>query len=247
MLGDVDDNGQVDLDDGLLVAMQSVHPGLSLSHPGPFVLGDVNCDGRVELADAELIAAFVANPADAAVSSLRIGQPGGYSLDPVTEVVWGSILGNEQQDAVVTQILAGVPVLLSGVVSFDGEGQLAIDGEDRLYLGIDRDYWTAHGGKQLYAALKQRFPVTPIHVEPSIGVVRQAGKRRRAKPVPIRRRRTPAALRRTGAASFLFRVAARGVQGDHQATARRRSDYGAGGCDGGHGRRRGRYHPPVQE
>ena len=99
ILGDVDDNGQVDLDDGLLVAMQSVHPGLSLSHLGPFVLGDVNCDGRVELADAELIAAFVANPSDPAVSSLRIGQPGGYSLDPVTEVVWGSILGNEQQDA----------------------------------------------------------------------------------------------------------------------------------------------------
>ena len=198
VLGDVDDNGQVDMDDGLLVAMQSVHPGLSLSHPGPFVLGDVNCDGRVEVADAELIAAFVANPSDPAVSSLRIGQPGGYSLDPVTEVVWGSILGNEKQDAVVTQILAGVPVLLSGVVSFDGEGQLAIGGEDRLYLGIDRDYWTAHGGKQLYAALKQRFPVTPIHVEPSIGVVRQAGKRRRAKPVPIPSARTPAALRRTG-------------------------------------------------
>ena len=68
----------------------------------------------------------------------------------------------------MARLLDGVPVLLSGV--------LPIDGEDRLYLGIDRAYWTAQGGKQLYEALKQRFPATPIHVEPSIGVVRQSGK-----------------------------------------------------------------------
>ena len=198
VLGDVDNNGQVDLDDGLLVAMQSVHASLALPNHGQLVLGDVNCDGRVELADAGLLARYVANPADAAVSSLRIGQPGGYSLDPVTEVVWGSILRNEKQDAVVAQILDEVPVLISGVMSFDREGQLSIDGEDRLYLGIDRDYWTEHGGKQLYEALKQRFPVTPIHVEPNIGIVQHSGPRRRAKPVPIPSARTPAPLRLTG-------------------------------------------------
>ena len=68
----------------------------------------------------------------------------------------------------MARILDGVPVLLSGV--------LPIDGEDRLYLGIDRAYWTQQGGKQLYEALQQRFPATPIHVEPSIGVVRHDGK-----------------------------------------------------------------------
>ena len=168
LLGDVDNNGHVDLDDGVLVAMLSVNPVLSLPNHGVMTLGDVNCDGRVELADAALLATYVANPSDSEVSSLRMGQPGGYSLDPVTEVVWGSILCNEQQDATVARLLDEVPVLISGV--------LPVEGEDRLYLGIDRAYWDEHGGKPLYEALKQRFPATPIHVEPSIGVVRNAGK-----------------------------------------------------------------------
>ena len=168
ILGDVDNNGEVDLDDGLLVALLSVDPALALPNHGLRTLGDVNCDGRVELEDAALLARYVANPSDAAVSSLRMGQPGGYSLDPVTEVVWGSILRNEQQDATVARLLDEVPVLLSGV--------LPIAGADRVYLGIDRDYWTAQGGKQLYEALKQRFPVTPIHVEPSVGVITSSGK-----------------------------------------------------------------------
>ena len=168
MLGDVNADGHVDLDDGLLVAMYSVHPALSLPNHGLMTLGDVNCDGQVELADAGLLATYVVHPSDAAVSSLRIGQRGGYSLNPVTEVVWASILGTEKKDATVARLLDGVPVLLSGV--------LPIDGEDRLYLGMDRAYWTQQGGKQLYEALQQRFPATPIHVEPSIGVVRQSGK-----------------------------------------------------------------------
>ena len=168
LLGDVNADGHVDLDDGLLVAMHSVHPALSLPNHGLMTLGDVNCDGQVELADAGLLATYVVHPSDAAVASLRIGQRGGYSLDPVTEVVWASILGTEKKDPTVARILDGVPVLLSGV--------LPIDGEDRLYLGMDRAYWTEQGGKQLYEALQQRFPATPIHVEPSIGVVRHAGK-----------------------------------------------------------------------
>ena len=76
-------------------------------------------------------------------------------------------LGTEQADATVAQILDGVLVRLSGVLPDD-------DGEDRLYLGIDRAYWTQQGGKQIYEVLQQRFPATPIHVEPSIGVVHSA-------------------------------------------------------------------------
>ena len=179
LLGDVNADDRVDLDDGLLVAMLSVDPALLLPHHGLMTLGDVNCDGRVELADAGLIATYVAHPSDAAVSSLRMGQRGGYSLNPVTEVVWGSILGTEKKDATVARLLDEVPVLLSGV--------LPVDGEDRLYLGLDRAYWTQQGGKQIYEALQQRFPATPIHVEPSIGVVRQSGK--------VTRRPTTTALR----------------------------------------------------
>ena len=176
MLGDVNTDGRVDLADGLLVAMYRIDPTLSLPNHGSIGLGDVDCNGRVERADVELLATYVVHPTDPAVSSLRIGQRGGYSLDPVTEMVWGSILGSEKKDAIVARILREVPVRLSGVMPIDGAGQVAIDGEDRLYLGIDPDYWSEHGGKHIYEALQQRFPVTPIHVEPSIGVVRQSGK-----------------------------------------------------------------------
>ena len=167
MLGDVNADGRVDLDDGLLVAMYRVDPSLSLPNHGAIGLGDVNCNGRVEFADAGLIGTFVANPSDASVSSRRIGQRSGYSLDPVMEVVWGSILGNEQQDPTVAQLLNEVPVLISGV-------KPDADGQDHISLGIGRAYWAQHGGKHIYQALKQRFPVTPIHVKPSSGVNRQS-------------------------------------------------------------------------
>ena len=51
-------------------------------------------------------------------------------------------------------------------------GVMPIDGQDRLYLGIDQAWWDEHGGEHIYEALQERFPVTPLHVEPSIGVVR---------------------------------------------------------------------------
>ena len=212
MLGDVDNNGQVDLDDGLLVAMYRVNPALSLPNHGLIALGDVNCNGQVELEDAGLIGTFVANPADPAVSSRRLGQRGGYSLAPVTEVIWGSILGTEKKDATVARILDGVPIVLSGVMPMDEQDRASIDGEDRLYLGIDREWWTQHGGKHIYAALKARFPVTPIHVEPNIGIVRPP-------PIPRQRPTAPPAsppppMRHTGPA-LSFTESPRSTIEDH--------------------------------
>ncbi len=84
------------------------------------------------------------------------------TLDSAIETVWGSILGNESADSALEQILGSVPVLVSGV--------LPVNGQDHLYLGIDRDYHTLHGGDHIYRALKKRFPSVPIHVEASDGV-----------------------------------------------------------------------------
>ena len=109
VLGDVNNDGRVELDDGLLVAIQSVDPALSLPNEGERVLGDVNCNGRIERDDAALIATYVVNPS--AVAPLSIGQRGGYSLEPVTEMVWDAILGTEQKDATVARILGEVPVV----------------------------------------------------------------------------------------------------------------------------------------
>ena len=175
MLGDVDNSGHVDLDDGLLVAMHRVDPTLSLPNHGSIGLGDVDCNGRVERADVALLATYVVDPSDPTVSSRRIGQRGGYSLNPVTERVWGSILGTEQQDATVARLLDEVPVLVSGV--------LEIEGRDHLYLGIDRAYYQRHGGEHIYTALKERFPITPLFVEASDGV-QQPERRPQPEPVP---------------------------------------------------------------
>ena len=176
LLGDVDNNGRVDLNDGLLVAMHRVDPALSLPNHGSIGLGDVDCNGRVELADAATACHVCGRSVrSAAVSSRRIGQRGGYSLDPVTERVWGSILGTEQQDATVARLLDAVPVLVSGVFE--------IDGRDHLYLGIDRAYYQRHGGEQIYTTLKQRFPITPLFVEASDGV-QQPERRPQPEPGP---------------------------------------------------------------
>ena len=164
VLGDVNNDGRVEIDDGLLVAMQRVDPTGWLPNDGWLVLGDVNGNGRIELADAALIATYVTHPSSSAVSSLSIGQRGGYSLDPVTEMVWDAILDRENKDATVARILGEVPVVMSGVRT--------IQGELYLYLGIGSAYWSDHGGQHIYQALQERFPLTPLWVEPSRGIQR---------------------------------------------------------------------------
>ena len=73
ILGDVDDNGRVDMMDGMWVNLHSV--GLLTSFPkGDIALGDVNADGRIDSTDVRLIAAYIVNPSDPALPP-GIGQP----------------------------------------------------------------------------------------------------------------------------------------------------------------------------
>ena len=71
------------------------------------------------------------------------------------------------KDATVARILDEVPVVMSGVRQ--------IKGALYLYLGIGSGYWSAHGGQQIYRALQERFPLTPLWVEPSRGIQRPRG------------------------------------------------------------------------
>ena len=64
ILGDVDNNAQVDLFDALLVALYSGDASLVLPHHGAISLGDVNADGQVDLSDAWLISAYGNDPSD---------------------------------------------------------------------------------------------------------------------------------------------------------------------------------------
>ncbi len=73
VLGDVDNNGQVDFFDMLLVALYSYNVSLVLPNNGNILLGDVNADGQVDLADAYVLATYLNNPSDSSLPS-GIGQ-----------------------------------------------------------------------------------------------------------------------------------------------------------------------------
>ena len=73
VLGDVNGDGQVTLDDALLVTTYVVNGSVELPASGDISLGDVNGDGQVTLEDAQLLTAYVANPADPSLPA-GIGQ-----------------------------------------------------------------------------------------------------------------------------------------------------------------------------
>ena len=110
-------------------------------------------------------------PGDIALPGLLPGPSGSAlprpsldltDLEQATEVVWGSILGTEPSDPVVSGLLADVPVLMSGIRQ--------IKGRIYLYLGIGREYYNRHGGEHIYNTLTKRFPTVPFYIEPSDGV-----------------------------------------------------------------------------
>ena len=75
VLGDVNGDGQVTLDDALLVMTYVVNGSVEVPPNGDLSLGDVNGDGLVDLADVLLLVRYVANPADGSLPA-GIGQAG---------------------------------------------------------------------------------------------------------------------------------------------------------------------------
>ena len=65
ILGDVNNDNQVDIADALLVLLYTLDP-LSFAAPnqGNIALGDVNGDGQIDIADVLLIMTYIANPVD---------------------------------------------------------------------------------------------------------------------------------------------------------------------------------------
>ena len=74
ILGDVNNDGQVDEFDVLYVALYSKDPSIALPNNGDISLGDVNGDGTVDLADGLLLALYKVNPSDPTLPP-GIGQP----------------------------------------------------------------------------------------------------------------------------------------------------------------------------
>ena len=88
ILGDVNNDGQVNAFDALYVALYSENPSITLPNNGDISLGDVNGDGTVDLADALLLAAYSVNPLDpsllAGVGAIPL--PLGESLEGGLEI-----------------------------------------------------------------------------------------------------------------------------------------------------------------
>ena len=73
ILGDVNNDGQVDLADALLVVVFNLDPSITAPNNGNIGLGDVTDDGTVNLADLLAIMTYVINPLDASLPT-GIGQ-----------------------------------------------------------------------------------------------------------------------------------------------------------------------------
>ena len=82
ILGDVNNDGQVDAFDVLYVALYSEDPSITLPNNGDISLGDVNGDGTVNLVDALLLATYLVDPSNPSLPA-GIGQGGGTPPDGV--------------------------------------------------------------------------------------------------------------------------------------------------------------------
>ncbi len=76
ILGDVNNDGQVDGSDVLYVLLYSGDPSIVLPDNGDISLGDVNQDGTVDFADAVLIARYINDPSHPTLPT-GIGTPAG--------------------------------------------------------------------------------------------------------------------------------------------------------------------------
>ena len=76
ILGDVNNDGQVNAYDLLYVALYSEDSSITLPNNGDITLGDINKDGTVNRADALLLAAYLVDPSDPALPA-GIGEPVG--------------------------------------------------------------------------------------------------------------------------------------------------------------------------
>ena len=84
ILGDVNNDGQVDAFDALYVLLYSEDSSITLPNNGDISLGDVNGDGQVDLADAVLLATYSVNPSDPSLPP-GIGQAAPDLVPSVSE------------------------------------------------------------------------------------------------------------------------------------------------------------------
>ena len=160
ILGDVNNDGQVDASDALYVLLYIEGSPIALPNNGDISLGDLNKDGTVDLADAVLFVRYLADPSDPALPA-GIGEPVGetttttsqawkmYWTDAVTEKIQRSNLDGSDVEDLVTRGLGhprGLALDVSGGKIYwtdDGTEKIQrsnLDGsgvEDLVTTGLD--------------------------------------------------------------------------------------------------------------
>ena len=93
ILGDVNNDGQVDANDALIVLMYSLDSSIALPN-GNMNWGDVNADRQVNLADALAIVGYVANPLDESLPAGigRVAASGSWVAGPMRRLTNNSAL-----------------------------------------------------------------------------------------------------------------------------------------------------------
>ena len=133
--GDVNNDGQVDLSDVLLVMLYSADSSIMLPNNGDISLGDVNEDGRVNSADAVLLIRYLSDPFDHTLP-LKIGGTK-VSLGSSTT---GSLEGSEVDKFVIESSSGTLVVYTTGNTDTKA---LIKDSSGRI---LNRDY---DGGEDL--------------------------------------------------------------------------------------------------
>ena len=135
ILGDVNNDSQVDEFDVLYVALYSKDPSITLPNHGDISLGDVNGDGTVDLADGLLLALYKVNPSDPTLPP-GIGQPVDGSGDDhgdtpssATALAVGSSRSGQLEtggdvDYFRVQVAASGELIVHTTGSLDTKGQL---------------------------------------------------------------------------------------------------------------------------
>ena len=146
ILGDVNNDGQVDAFDALYVLLYTEDSSIALPNNGDISLGDVNGDGQVDLADAVLLATYSVNPSDPALPP-GIGQAapeepsvGETSVDQDTafsHIYWRNLGTGKIQRANLDGSNIEDLITIEGSSVYDSHG-LALD------MNRGKIYWTTN-------------------------------------------------------------------------------------------------------
>ena len=126
ILGDVNNDGQVDLFDALYVLLYSDDSSIMLPNNGDISLGDVNGNGRVDTADAVLLIRYISDPSDPALPSGIGAAAPDVVLSVLSQMYWTEGNTDYEDGAILRAHLDGsnVDTLVTGL---DEPRGLALD------------------------------------------------------------------------------------------------------------------------